>query len=79
MRTLTSSYGVRWSAANTSSWAGYTGWRARSSSTNCCSSGQYGLANSARRIGFQSVRSAIGRTVEAASDEQMFALSHPAA
>ena len=30
-------------------------WRARSSATNCCNSFQYGLSNSARSTGFQSV------------------------
>ena len=57
---------------------------ARSSATNRCSSGQYGLANSARSTGFQSVRSAIAVDrsggARSGSVEHMFLsawLSHP--
>src|SRR3990170_8000156 len=55
MTTRVSVYGVRCRAAKTSSWGGYTGWCSRSRRTNACSSGQYGLSNSPRSTGFQSV------------------------
>ena len=66
-----SANGVRCSAANTSSCGGYTVVRARSAATNCWSSAQYGLANSARSTGFQSVRSArLVRSRRTVADER---------
>ena len=54
--TFVSAYGVRCRAANTSSGGGYiVPLRRRSSATKRCSSIQYGLANSPRSTGFQSV------------------------
>ena len=55
MTTAVSAYDVRCSARNTSAPAGRPCVRSRSAATNACSSLQYGLANSARSTGFQSV------------------------